>query len=134
MKKIKIVNLVLLLVTLVLEILPYGTVLVFGNPEGADWHYTYSYFSLTPFGYAVFGPLITAIITCVLMLLSIIVLFKNSKKLSKIIVVFGCIAALASLSPLLYGLRYFNMVSLAISVSLIVFTAISFCVIRKSGQ
>ncbi len=134
MKKIKIVNLVLLLVTLIMEILPYGAVLFFGNPEGSDWRYTYSYFSLTPFGYAVFGPLITGIITCALMLLSIIVLFKNSKKLSKTIFVFGCIAVLASLSPLLYGLRYFNMVSLAISVLLIVFTAISFCVIRKSGR
>ncbi len=134
MKKIKIVNLVLLLVTLVLEILPYGAVLYFANPEGSDWRYTYSYFSLTPFGYAVFGPLITAILTCVLVLLSIIVVFKNSKKLSNTVFIIGCIASLTSLSPLLYGFRYFNIVSLAISVLLIVFTSISSYIIRGKNQ
>ncbi len=134
MKKFKITSLILIFVTLILEILPYGAVLVFGNPEGADWRYTYSYFSLTPFGYAVFGPLITAILTCVLMLLFVIVLFKNSKKLCNIIFIIVFIAALASLSPLLYGLRYFNMVSLAISVLLIVLTVINFYMIRKINQ
>ncbi len=131
MKKFKIANLILLIITLILEILPYGAVLVFGNPYGDDWRYTYSYFSLMPFGYANFGPFITAILTCVLLLLSIIVLFKNSKKLSKVLFIIGCIAEVTSLYQLLYGLRYYNMVSLAISVLLIAFAGISFYIIKK---
>ena len=67
MKK-KIIVLCILLCTLVLEILPYGAVCSFANPEGAPRRVTYSYFSLTPYGYANFAPLITAVLTCVLLL------------------------------------------------------------------
>ena len=129
MKKFKIVN--LLLVTLILEILPYGAVLYFGNPNGDDWRYTYSYFSMMPFGYANFGPFITALITCVMLILVVIALFKDSKKLNKTIFVLGCMATVASLSPLLYGFRYFNIVSLAISVLLIALAIINIYVIKN---
>lgn len=131
MKKFKIVNLILLVIILFFEILPYGAVLYFGNSEGADWYYTYSYFSLTPFGYANFGPFITAILTCVLLLLVVFALFKNSKKLNKTILVLGCIAVLTSLSQLLYGLRYFNIVSLTISVLLITFVCTNLYLIKR---
>ena len=47
---------VLPLVALILELLPNGVVLNFANPDGEPWRRTYSYFSLTPFGYANFGP------------------------------------------------------------------------------
>ena len=50
---------VLPLATLILELLPNGVVLNFANPEGEPWRRTYSYFSLTPFGYANVGPFIT---------------------------------------------------------------------------
>ena len=53
---------------LVLELLPNGVVLNFANPEGAPWRKTYSYFSLTPFGYANFGPFITSVLTCILII------------------------------------------------------------------
>ena len=45
MKK-KMITLALLLSALVLEILPYGAVLNFANPEGESWRKTYSYFRL----------------------------------------------------------------------------------------
>lgn len=131
MTKLKIVNLILLVVTLIFEIFGRGAVLYFGNPEGEDWYRTYSYFSLTPFGYANFGPFITALITCALLIIIVITLFKDGKKLNTTIFVLGCIAAVASLSPLLYGFRYFNIVSLVISVLLIAFVGIRFYVIRR---
>lgn len=134
MKKFKIVNLILLVVTLILEILPYGAVLCFGNPEGEDWYRTYSFFSRVPFGYANFGPFITALITCVLLILTVIALLKDGKKINTTIFVLGCISAVTSLSPLLYGLRYFNIVSLAISVLLIAFVGISFYIMRRINR
>ena len=61
--------LLLPVITLILEILPYGAVLHFGNPEGEPWRKTFSYFDPTPFGYANFAPLLTAVITCVVFVL-----------------------------------------------------------------
>ena len=34
-------------VALILEILPYGAVCNFANPDGEPWRYTYSYFHLS---------------------------------------------------------------------------------------
>ena len=77
MKKAKITSLVLIIAILILEILPYGAVCRFmGDPEaGIVIRYTYSYFDLTPFGYANFGPLFTAILSCILLLLIVLSLF-----------------------------------------------------------
>ena len=55
--------------TLVLEALPYGAVLQFARPAAAPLRELYSYFDLTPFGYANFAPLFTALGTCVLLVL-----------------------------------------------------------------
>ena len=55
MKK-RLLYLILPLVTVILELLPYGAVCNFMNPEGDPWRETFSYFSLTPFGYANFAP------------------------------------------------------------------------------
>ena len=60
MKK-RLLYLFLPIVTLILEILPYGAVCNFANPEGKPWRMTFSYFDLTPFGYANFAPFLTAI-------------------------------------------------------------------------
>ena len=48
MKK-KLITLCTALIALVLEILPYGAVCNFANPEGEPLRRTYSYFDLTPF-------------------------------------------------------------------------------------
>ena len=47
MKKLLLVSFPI--IAFVLELLPYGVVLNFANPEGEPWRRTYSYFSLTPF-------------------------------------------------------------------------------------
>ena len=48
---------------LVLELLPWGAVCNFANPNGAPWRRTFSYFSLIPFGYANVGPFLTGVLT-----------------------------------------------------------------------
>ena len=58
--------------TLILEILPYGAVLVFAKPYDEAQRETYSYFSLIPYGYANYTTLNTAIITCIMLMLLII--------------------------------------------------------------
>jgi uncharacterized membrane protein YhaH (DUF805 family) len=122
MKK-KLITLCILLCTLVLEILPYGAVCNFANPEGPPHRATYSYFSLTPYGYANFAPLITAILTCVLLLIVLIsIIFK--KAIGKKTAILAGIASLISLCPMLYGLDDYSIVGALISLSLIAATVV----------
>lgn len=122
MKK-KIIVLCILLCTLVLEILPYGAVCNFGNPEGDPFRETFSYFSLTPYGYANFSPLITAVLTCVLLLVVLIaIVFK--KELGKKTAILAGIASLISLCPMLYGLDDYSIVGALISLCLIAATVV----------
>ena len=122
MKK-KLITLCLLLCTLVLEILPYGAVCNFANPEGPPHRATYSYFSMIPYGYAHFSPLITAILTCVLLLIVLIsIIFK--KAIGKKIAILAGIASLISLCPMLYGLDDYSIVGALISLCLITATVV----------
>ena len=117
MKK-KAIVLCILLCTLVLEILPYGAVCNFANPEGDPFRKTYSYFSLIPYGYANFAPLITAILTCVLLLIVLISILLKRQIGKKTAILAGITSAI-SLCPMLYGLDDYSIVGAGISVCLI---------------
>ena len=101
MKK-KLIMLCTTLIALVLEILPYGAVCNFANPEGEPWRRTYSYFDLTPFGYANFAPLIVALLTCALTVM-IVVSLVSKKPMRTPSLTVSAIATVLSLAPLLYG-------------------------------
>ena len=106
------------IIAFVLELLPYGVVLNFANHEGKPWCRTYSYFSLTPFGYANFGPFITAILTCALLVLVVIYLFKPRKELKTAILNVSGLATAASLMPLMFGFDYITVVGVIITLLL----------------
>ena len=104
---------------IILEALPYGAVLNFANPEGETIRKTFSYFSLTPFGYANFAPFYTAVISCLAFILLIVycitekaLVFRGAKNL--LIVGVGL-----SFCPLIFGFDSFSLVAGIISVSLI---------------
>ena len=126
MKK-KLIMLCTTLIALVLEILPYGAVCNFANPDGEPWRYTYSYFDLTPFGYANFAPFIVAILTCVLIVLIIVSLLSKKTVRTPILTV-SAIATVLSLAPLLYGISFFSIVGAFISVALALTTAVAFVI------
>ena len=109
---------VLPLVALILELLPNGVVLNFANPEGEPWRRTYSDFSMMPFGYANFGPLITAILTCVMLILVIFYLFKPHKGLNTAITKVAGFATAASLLPLMFGFDYITVIGVIITLLL----------------
>ena len=123
MKK-KIITLALLLSALVLEILPYGAVCNFANPEGEPWRKTYSYFSMIPYGYGDFGPLITAILTCVLLVIIVLSILLK-KDWSKSISIISAIATLTSLAPLMFGFSNFSLVGAMISACILATFVIS---------
>ena len=91
----------------ILEVMPYGAVLNFARPpeEGGAIRETYSYFDLTPFGYANFGPLLTAIISLLIMIVIIVLLFTKGQKLLSLVAVLSAVGVITSLMPLMYGLE-----------------------------
>ena len=89
--------------TIVLEALPLGAVCTFAPSPTERVRETFSYFSLIPFGYANFAPLITAILTVVILLLSLISLKKDS--VFNALFVLSIITAIISLMGLMYGIK-----------------------------
>ena len=124
MKK-KLIMLCTTLIALVLELLPYGAVCNFANPEGDPWRRTYSYFDLTPFGYANFAPFIVALLTCSLTVM-IVVSLVSKKPIRTPILTVSVIATVLSLAPLLYGVSFFSIVGAFISVALLLSTVVAF--------
>ncbi len=114
-----------------LEILPYGAVCHFANPEGESWRRTYSYFDLLPFGYANFAPFLTALLTCVILVLLLVHIFVGAHRLAIVIrnLLVACTAL--SLCPLLLGIRYFSAVGLLITLALLAETVWLSVAVRK---
>ena len=115
MKKISLV--VFPALTIVLEALPLGAVCTFTPSPTERVRETFSYFSLIPFGYANFAPLITAILTVVILLLSLISLKRDS--VFNALFVLSIITAIISLMPLMYGLNNYSLVGAFITIALV---------------
>ena len=101
--------------TIVLELLPFGAVCIFATSPTERVKETFSYFSLTPFGYANFAPLITATLTVAIFLLSL-----KKKGVLKALFVLSIITVVISLLPLMYGLNYYTLVGAFITVTLVI--------------
>ena len=121
MKSRKYICLIVIIAVVILELLPYGAVLNFGRPpeEGGVWRETFSYFSLTPFGYANFAPLITAVLSVVILLHITVALIFKSKNLWKGIRLESAIASVVSLLPVAYGFESYSGVGFAITILLV---------------
>ena len=118
MKK-RFLYLVLPIITLILEVLPYGAVCIFASSPTDRIRETFSYFDLTPFGYANFAPFLTALITCLIFVLLFIYWLKGNTvfaiKAKNILYV----ALVMSLGPLVFGIAYFSVVGGFITASLL---------------
>lgn len=116
MKKKNLVLTLLPIAALVLEALPFGAVLNFASPDSEPIRKTFSYFSLVPFGYANFGPFITAILTCAILVLAFISVFTGKGRIG--VGAVSIVAFAASLMPLMFGLSCFSFVGAMISALL----------------
>lgn len=119
MKKYKITLLVSVIMSIILEALPYGAVCNFATPEETI-RQTFSYFDLTPFGYANFGPFLTACLTCILLLLAVLLIAKNSGKIKTVATAISGISVVTSFLPLMFGLNYYSVVGGIISAMMII--------------
>lgn len=111
---------VLAVIAIILEALPGGAVLIFSDGSGSGIVSTYSYFSLTPFGYANFAPLITGIMTIAILIMVVVGFIKaGGRKLRTATIVVNALAVLVSISPLIYGIHYYNTIGAAVTAVLV---------------
>ena len=126
MKKTRFLPLICPAVALILEALPWGAVLNFGQPDGEPFRETFSYFSLTPFGYANFWPLITAVLSCALLILSVIAAIRPSTRLLRAGGNVSAVAALVSVgSWVMFGFDYFTLIGGGITLALVLHTVLT---------
>ncbi|MBE6963464.1 MAG: hypothetical protein E7443_02540 [Ruminococcaceae bacterium] len=133
MKK-RLLYLILPVITLILEILPFGAVCNFANPEGEPWRKTFSYFDLTPFGYANFAPLLTAIITCLIFVLIVVYCIKGNVRTAIKAKNILFAAIVMSLGPLAFGITYFSLVGGLITLSLVAELLLLLFTIKKPTE
>ena len=114
MNKIRL--LILPIITIILQILPCGAVLVFAPSPTERVRETFSYFNLTPFGYANFAPFITALLTCIILLLALISI--KLEKMRKAVFWLSLATAIISLLPLVFGIDYYSVVGGIITITL----------------
>lgn len=116
MKK-RIPYLLLPLITLILEILPYGAVCNFAT-ETRRIRELYSYFDLTPYGYANFAPFLTALLTCIILVLLAVWCFTGKRQIMTAAKVLLAVGVVLSLCPLLLGIDCFSVVGALITLTL----------------
>ena len=131
MKK-RFLYLLLPIITLILEILPYGAVCVFASSPTDVVINTYSYFSMVPFGYANFSPLLTAFLTCTVLVLLTVYFVKGNRVILSVTKYFLIFTAVISLSSLIYGIEFYSLVAFLITFSLIAEFIILQISIKKS--
>lgn len=115
MKHIKYLIFALTVVAIILEALPFGAVLRFATPEETIIN-NYSYFDMTVFGNANFGPFLTAILSLALLVISFIGLFASSKGIKTAMTVIAFVATAFSLMPLMFGFAYFTVIACVITL------------------
>ena len=126
MKILGIARLVCCVAAVVIQILPLGAVLRFGiMAQDGTISFSfenYSYFDITPFGYAMFNYMICAVFTAIASLLSLLRTVTRSRRQTPVTVLSG-IALAMSLIPYIFGA--YNIFTIIVSVLLAAVVALS---------
>ncbi|MBQ8178112.1 MAG: hypothetical protein IJ033_02855 [Clostridia bacterium] len=130
----KIIMLCVTAITIVLEALPYGFVMIWTwvTPEGAGYRLQkVAYFDPIAYGYGQFTPMICAILTCILLILCIVAFFVKKNGLETTIIVFSSLAFVVSVLPLIRQAEYITALSIIIAVLLLANMVLSFIPTKK---
>ena len=126
MKILGIARLVCCVAAVVIQILPLGAVLRFGiTAQDGTVSFSfenYSYFDITPFGYAMFNYMICAVFTAIASLLSLLRTVTRSRRQTPVTVL-SAIALAMSLIPYIFGA--YNIFTIIVSVLLAAVVALS---------
>ncbi|MBE6758847.1 MAG: hypothetical protein E7554_02000 [Ruminococcaceae bacterium] len=121
MKALRYLHPAVIIAVLALEAAPWGAVCNFAiAPEdggGVD-RQTFSYFDMLPLGYANAGPFLTAVLSCALLIAAVVACFTQSKGALGTVMWLSVAAVVTSLMPLMFGLSYYSLVGLCITLLL----------------
>lgn len=112
---------------IVLEIIPTGVVCLFSDDNGVTIKKTFSYFDLTPYAYGDFAPLITALLSCLTLILCIVYCLQGRRSINSAISIFSLFAAFISVTPIIYDT--YTIVGVIISAGLM--TTFTLSVLEK---
>ncbi len=136
MKKRRIAMLILPLAAFVLELLPFGAVLIFAEMYGnrpASHRVGYSYFDLTLVGYANFGPFIAGMMTVAALIFAAVYGLWGKKGALLGAAAASGLGAVASIWPLVYGIDFYNIISAAITLLLAACAVLAFRTAAKKA-
>lgn len=128
------------IITLILEILPYGAMCNFMRPsvtEGVPagrFRELYSYFDLTPFGYANFAPLITAVFTCLITVLLVFYCITGKTRIAAAAKNLLYVCVVFSLGPVTLGFHFLSIVGILITLCLICETLLLRSLLKETNQ
>ncbi len=125
----KALTLIPLVLAIILEVLPLGAPIDFYTPSNGIKTEIYSYFSLIPYGYANFAPLIVGILSCIVLVLAAAGIFAKIPK--KIIGAVSVLAAVLSVFPAFIGC--YNLFSWLITMLLAAWTAAFLILVRDEA-
>ena len=135
MKKIRFLLPICPLAAVILELLPYGVVLRFGQPDGEPIRQTFSYFSLIPYGYATFSPLITAVMSSMLLILALAAVTRPRAKRLRANGNLAAVAAVLSIAPwVMRGSAYFTAIGGLVTLLLALHTVLIIVLLRKKEK
>ncbi len=130
----KVLSVVLPVIIILIELLSNGVVLIFAPSPTERVQETYSFFSLTPLGYGNIFPVITAILSVSILILSILYFIIQKRDIAKIIYYISIVSFITSLLPMVQGFIYvtFNgvVVSLLIFIQIIWFRQLNNVLIK----
>ncbi len=109
----------------IIEIPPYGVKMMFKNEMGQVFQHRFSYFSFIPLKYSNFGHLLTGLVTAVLLIISIIYMFKDTEKMLKLIHNTSFIASITSVISFSFGIKTISIINMIITLSLIIISRLS---------
>lgn len=106
---------------IILELLPNGAILwQWPGPGTEEYCEYYSYFNPMTYGSGNLSPLITAVLTVTVTILTIIAIIAGSKhtKLRNALFICLIVTAAISMCPVLYGFRYVTPIGVFITITL----------------
>lgn len=122
--KKRLILLILPIITVFLESLPNGVVMYFMSPPNIQSNNSFveyfSYFEPFPIGYAEFSPFLTAVLSCVILLLLFIYCLCGKAGLLTATKILLYITIIISLAHLIMGLKYFTILGGFITVTLVI--------------
>ncbi len=139
MKKKNILLIVFPIIAIILELLPNGVTMNWGQrmPDGTlgTIQKHCSFFNPTPAAYGDFAPFFTAILSTVLLIVCLVFVFSGKGKLAvRILSVATFVMSVIALVMAIFLLSYYSAIGIAITVALGVQTVLSFYLLSTKAK